>query len=126
MLQETSLGLFLAASLVVIVAPGPDNILVLTRGITMGRGAGLVSAAGASAGLVTHSVFAAAGLSALLASSAVAFAVVKYVGKCTPPAPLPRFRNFILSQDVVTEPSPREPPRRGDSQVEQNIMQDSV
>ena len=72
--------LFLAASLVVIVAPGPDNILVLTRGITLGRGAGLVSAAGASLGLVVHSFFAAVGLSALLASSAVAFAVVKYVG----------------------------------------------
>ena len=40
MLEETNLMLFLAASLVVIVAPGPDNILVLTRGITLGRGAG--------------------------------------------------------------------------------------
>lgn len=80
MLEETNLMLFLAASLVVIVAPGPDNILVLTRGITLGRGAGLVSAAGASLGLVVHSFFAAVGLSALLASSAVAFAVVKYVG----------------------------------------------
>lgn len=80
MLEETDLMLFLAASLVVIVAPGPDNILVLTRGITLGRGAGLISAAGASLGLVVHSFFAAVGLSALLASSAVAFAVVKYVG----------------------------------------------
>ena len=42
---ETNLILFLAASLVVIVAPGPDNILVLTRGITLGRRAALVSAA---------------------------------------------------------------------------------
>lgn len=62
---ETSLLLFLAASLVVIVAPGPDNILVLTRGVTLGRRAALVSAAGASVGLVTHSLFAAVGLSAL-------------------------------------------------------------
>ncbi len=72
--------LFLAASLVVILAPGPDNILVLTRGVTQGRGAALVSAAGASLGLVVHSVFAAVGLSALLAQSAVAFSVIKYVG----------------------------------------------
>ena len=79
-MQEISLILFLAASLVVIVAPGPDNILVLTRGVTLGRKAALVSAAGASVGLVTHSLFAAAGLSVLLARSAVAFSVVKYVG----------------------------------------------
>ncbi|HEV2742978.1 MAG TPA: LysE family translocator [Rubrobacter sp.] len=77
---EASLVLFLTASLVVIVAPGPDNILVLTRGVAQGRGAALVSAAGASLGLVVHSVFAAAGLSALLAQSALAFSAVKYVG----------------------------------------------
>jgi len=79
-LSETGLILFLTASLVVIVAPGPDNILVLTRGVTLGRKAALVSAAGASVGLVTHSLFAAAGLSALLAQSAAAFSVVKYAG----------------------------------------------
>ena len=77
---DTNLILFLTASLVVIVAPGPDNILVLTRGVTLGRRAALVSAAGASVGLVCHSLFAAAGLSALLAGSAVAFSVVKYAG----------------------------------------------
>ena len=77
---ETNLFLFLAASLVVIVAPGPDNILVLTRGISQGRTAAMVSAGGASVGLVCHSLFAAAGLSALLAQSAVAFSVVKYAG----------------------------------------------
>ena len=80
MLLDTNLLLFLAASLVVIVAPGPDNILVLTRGVSLGRRAALVSAAGASLGLVCHSVFAAVGLSALLAQSVVAFSVVKYVG----------------------------------------------
>ncbi len=78
-MPDANLILFLTASLVVIVAPGPDNILVLTRGVTLGRRAALVSA-GASVGLVTHSLFAAAGLSVLLARSAVAFSVVKYVG----------------------------------------------
>lgn len=78
--MDTQLLLFLMASLVVIIAPGPDNILVLTRGVTLGRGAALVSAAGASLGLVCHSAFAAVGLSALLAQSAAAFSVVKYVG----------------------------------------------
>lgn len=77
---EIDLILFLAASLALIVAPGPDNILVLTRGVAQGRGAALVSAAGASLGIVVHTAFAAIGLSALLAQSAVAFSVVKYVG----------------------------------------------
>lgn len=80
MLGELNLVLFLTASLALIIAPGPDNILVLTRGVTQGRGAALVSAAGASLGLVVHSIFAAVGLSALLAQSAVAFSVIKYVG----------------------------------------------
>ena len=80
MFGEINLVVFLAASIVVIVAPGPDNILVLTRGISQGRKAAMVSAAGASVGLVCHSLFAAAGLSAILAQSALAFAVVKYAG----------------------------------------------
>ena len=48
--------------------------------ISQGHGAALVSAAGASLGLVVHSAFAAVGLSALLAQSALAFSVVKYAG----------------------------------------------
>jgi threonine/homoserine/homoserine lactone efflux protein len=78
--DDANLILFLTASVVVILAPGPDNILVLTRGVTLGRKAALVSASGASTGLVCHSLFAAAGLSALLQQSAVAYSVVKYVG----------------------------------------------
>jgi threonine/homoserine/homoserine lactone efflux protein len=79
-LQEANLILYLTASLIVIVAPGPDNILVLTRGVTLGRRAALVSAGGASVGLVAHSLFAAAGLSALLQQSTFAFSVIKYAG----------------------------------------------
>ena len=80
MVLETNLILFLTASLALIVAPGPDNILVLARGIAQGRRAALVSAAGASVGLVVHSAFAAVGLSALLQQSATAYSVVKYAG----------------------------------------------
>lgn len=80
MLQETNLILFLTASLALIVAPGPDNILVLTRGVAQGRGAALVSATGASVGLVVHSAFAAIGLSALLQRSATVYSMVRYAG----------------------------------------------
>ena len=79
-MDDADLILFLTASVIVILAPGPDNILVLTRGVTLGRKAALISASGASTGLVCHSLFAAAGLSALLQQSAVAYSVVKYIG----------------------------------------------
>lgn len=75
-----TLPVFVPVSLLLIVAPGPDNILVLTRGITIGRRAAMISAAGASVGLVCHSLFAAAGLSAIVQQSATAFAIVTYLG----------------------------------------------
>lgn len=75
-----NLALFLTASLALIITPGPDMIYVVTRGVSQGRRVGLVSAWGACSGLVFHTALAAAGLSALLRSSATAFMVVKYVG----------------------------------------------
>lgn len=79
-MSNTHLLLFLLTSLVIIAAPGPDNILVLTRGLTLGRRAALVSAGGAAFGLLGHSLLAAAGLSALLQRSAGAYGAVKYLG----------------------------------------------
>jgi threonine/homoserine/homoserine lactone efflux protein len=72
--------LFLTASLALVVAPGPDSIYVLTRGVGGGRKVGLVSAVGVCSGLLVHTAFAAVGISAVLAQSALAFSVVKYVG----------------------------------------------
>lgn len=80
MLNDMNLALFLTASLALIVTPGPDMIYVVTWGVSQGRRVGLVSAWGACAGLVFHTVLAAAGLSALLSSSATAFMVIKYAG----------------------------------------------
>lgn len=77
---EANQILFITASLALIVSPGPDNILVLTRGIAQGRAAALVSATGASLGVIVHSALAAVGLSALLAQSALAYGIVKYIG----------------------------------------------
>ena len=71
---------FLAASLVVILTPGPDMTLVARNTIASGRGAGLLTAAGALAGVAVHVAAAAVGLSAVLASSAAAFTVVKLAG----------------------------------------------
>lgn len=77
---DTNLALFVAASLAVIVAPGPDNVYVLARGIGQGRKVALASAWGMCSGLLLHTTVAAVGLSAILARSAVAFSVVKYAG----------------------------------------------
>ncbi|MDQ3860547.1 MAG: LysE family translocator [Actinomycetota bacterium] len=79
-MPDTNLALFVAASLAVIVAPGPDNIYVLTRGIAQGRKVALASAWGMCSGLLFHTTLAAVGLSAILARSAGALSLVKYIG----------------------------------------------
>jgi threonine/homoserine/homoserine lactone efflux protein len=79
-LLDANIALFVAASLAVIVAPGPDNIYVLTRGVAQGRDVALASAWGMCSGLLFHTTLAALGLSVVLARSAVAFSVVKYAG----------------------------------------------
>jgi threonine/homoserine/homoserine lactone efflux protein len=79
-LLDANIALFVAASLAVIVAPGPDNIYVLTRGVAQGREVALASAWGMCSGLLFHTTLAAFGLSAILARSAVAFSVVKCAG----------------------------------------------
>jgi threonine/homoserine/homoserine lactone efflux protein len=79
-LPDTNLALFVAASLTVIVTPGPDNVYVLTRGIAQGRKVALASAWGMCSGLLFHTTLAAVGLSTILARSAVALSVVKYIG----------------------------------------------
>jgi threonine/homoserine/homoserine lactone efflux protein len=73
-------ALFLAASLAITFAPGPDNLQVLARGISQGRMAGFVSALGFAAGVTFHTTLAALGIAALLRSSPVAFEVLKLAG----------------------------------------------
>jgi threonine/homoserine/homoserine lactone efflux protein len=75
-----TLLLFAAASLALLVVPGPAVIYIVTRSVTQGRRAGIVSMLGIEAGGLVHVVAAALGLSALLASSATAFTAVKYLG----------------------------------------------
>jgi threonine/homoserine/homoserine lactone efflux protein len=71
---------FLGASAALTIAPGPDNLFVLTQGITRGRKPALVSALGMCSGISIHATAAALGISAIFYSSAVAFSVVKYAG----------------------------------------------
>ena len=74
------LAAFTAASLVLIVTPGPDMTLFLSQTINGGRARGFAAMFGATAGLFAHSMLAAFGLSAILVASATAFMVIKVVG----------------------------------------------
>jgi len=80
MFDSTTLITFLVASVAIIIAPGPAQALVLTRTLGEGRAAGAMTALGLNFGTLAHAFAAALGLSAILATSAVAFGVVKYVG----------------------------------------------
>lgn len=80
MLGITHFGFFLVAVLLLNVTPGPDTAYIVGRSVAQGRGAGLVSALGISAGCCVHALACAFGLTALLAASATAFTVIKFVG----------------------------------------------
>jgi threonine/homoserine/homoserine lactone efflux protein len=71
---------FLAASMALTVAPGPDNIFVITQGIARGRKPAIVTALGMCSGISVHTTAAAFGISAVFYSSAMAFNAVKYAG----------------------------------------------
>jgi threonine/homoserine/homoserine lactone efflux protein len=74
------LTLFIISGLLLNLMPGPDSLLIMTRSATQGWRAGSAAALGIGAGTMIHIFAAALGLSALLATSATAFTVVKWVG----------------------------------------------
>ena len=74
------IGLFISAALVLLLVPGPAVLYLVGRSVEQGRVAGLVSILGIHAATLVHVAAAALGLSALLASSAIAFGIVKYAG----------------------------------------------
>jgi len=78
--MSTTLLYFLGASIALTVAPGPDNLFVITQGLARGRRAAIVTALGMCSGISVHTLAAAAGVSAIFYSSALAFQAVKYVG----------------------------------------------
>ncbi len=71
---------FLAAALALNLTPGADMTYVMTRSVAQGRAAGLASAFGIFGGSAIHCVLAAAGVSALLATSEIGFLILKYAG----------------------------------------------
>lgn len=71
---------FAASTLVILALPGPSVLFVVARSLEHGRSAGLVSMLGVETGALLHVAAAALGLSAVIASSDVAFSLVKYAG----------------------------------------------
>jgi threonine/homoserine/homoserine lactone efflux protein len=80
MVDPSRLALFVGAALLLLVVPGPSVLYIVTQSVSYGRRAGLASVAGITTGTFVHVAAATIGLSALLASSALAFNVVKYLG----------------------------------------------
>lgn len=72
--------LFIATAVLLIITPGQDTFFILGRSLSGGRSAGIAAALGVSAGTVVHTILAALGLSALLATSPNAFMAVKLAG----------------------------------------------
>ncbi len=78
--SATSIGIFSVAAILLLLTPGPAVLYIVARSVEQGRIAGLASVFGITTGTLVHVLAAALGLSALLASSALAFAIVKYAG----------------------------------------------
>jgi len=73
-------GIFLVTSILLNLTPGTDTFYILGRTLSQGRSAGMASALGIASGAMVHTLAAALGLSALLATSATAFFVIKMAG----------------------------------------------
>jgi len=80
MIHSSKFLLFLTAALLLAIAPGPGMLYVLARSLAGGRREGVLSSLGTFVGGTVHVLAAAAGVSVVLARSAVAFATVKYAG----------------------------------------------
>lgn len=102
--SATTIGLFALASLALAVVPGPAVTYVVTQSVDKGRRAGLASAAGVASGGLVQVAAATAGLSALIASSATAFTVLKLAGAAYLLAV--GIRRILERDDAASEPRP--------------------
>lgn len=80
MIDPAKFALFVGVSWALIIAPGPDMLYVITRGITHGRKAGIISAVGVICGILVHTMAATFGITLIFQTSASAFHIVRYLG----------------------------------------------
>lgn len=74
--------MFIGATFVLVIAPGPDMAYMLARTIAQGRAAGILAAAGINTGAYVHVLASVVGLTAVLVASSAAFTVLKWAGAC--------------------------------------------
>ena len=75
-----NLSLFLVSCILLNLTPGQDTIYIIGRSVAQGRKAGILSAFGIMSGVLIHTLFASLGLSVILATSSLAFSILKYAG----------------------------------------------
>ena len=80
MIETSQLLFFIFASFLLCLAPGPDNIYVLTQGMTKSKKAAIVTTFGLCSGLIIHTSAAAFGISIIFQTSEFAFNIVKFAG----------------------------------------------
>lgn len=79
-LEPSALGLFIVASVLLILAPGPDIIFLVSQSVTLGPRAGFLTALGLACGNLVHTLLAALGISVIFRASPVAFQGLKIAG----------------------------------------------
>ncbi len=75
-----SIFTFIVASSLISIAPGPDNLFVLTQSALYGRKSGVIATLGLSTGLIVHTIAVALGVAAIFQASSLAFNILKFVG----------------------------------------------
>ena len=105
-MSDSQVLFFILTSIIVILSPGQDMVLLISRGISTGKKAGMITAAGISLGLLGHTLLVVMGLGAILQSSTVAFMMMKIIGAIyliyigvkvlfSPPISLPKSSNEV-------------------------------
>ena len=79
-MDNSTLFQYLIASVALTLAPGPDNLFVLSQGVAHGRRQAIITALGMCSGISVHTTAAAVGLAAVLYSSPILFSVITYCG----------------------------------------------
>lgn len=82
MIDATRLAAFALVALAIIIVPGPSVLFIISRGVALGRRAGVATAAGNNAGLAVQAAAVAFGLGALVERSVAVFTVLKLIGAC--------------------------------------------
>ena len=82
LIDSTSLPIFISASFILAMSPGPDNLFVITQSALHSWRAGLLIVSGLCLGLIVHSTLVALGLASIIASSPRLFSILKLLGAC--------------------------------------------